>query len=250
MQNQEADVPAMVAALIGRRVRTDLPGAELDLLASGSTPTGKHQLTRLPRQVAPTHDDLAVTPAHLPLVDADPESEQSTEAPTVVAEPATVAATAAIRERARWTRAGWSRQLLRLALVALAVLTAWSATLAAVEPVATQMNQLALCAFSLMGVWMLLASSQTVVVNLVGSQLRVRQGRRVEIFHLASPYLRVQVSGEVGTRSWALRLERADGSDLVLAEPLVRSKVLHPVVEHHRAVAAQLRASREARFRR
>ena len=52
----------------------------------------------------------------------------------------------------------------------------------------------------------------------------------------------MRIIGEVGTRSWGLELERADGSDLVLGEPLVRSSVLHPVVLHHQAVARRLRA--------
>ena len=271
MREQDADVPAMVTALIGRRVRTDLPGTDRTLVPHASTTpaatSGKHRLNRLPQQAVPTHDDLATglsgteTPAtELPgsprhrdprppayaespatqTLDAELEAELAALEPTV----------ASIPVRARWSRAGWSRRLLRLALACMTVLTIWSSALLVAQPLNGRVNQLALSAFGLAAVWVLLASSQLVVVNLVGSKLLVRQGRRVETFHLASPYLRVKVVGEVGTRSWALQLERADGSDLVLAEPLVRSKVLHPVVEHHQAVADRLRAYRDAQFRR
>ncbi len=132
----------------------------------------------------------------------------------------------------------------------LLLLTAWSGLLVATTPLNGRVDLLALSCIGLAAVWTLLAATPPVVVDLLDGQLVVRRGRRSETFHLASPYLRVRIIGEVATPSWALELERADGSCLVLGEPTVRSAELHPVVEHHQEVAGRLRALREARFSR
>ena len=94
MKVQEADVPAMVTALIGRRVRTDLPATELECSAPEpatlecSTPgwpeasawTGKHRMILLPRQIVPAHDDFEPLPSYFPLVDiGHPQSPQRPE---------------------------------------------------------------------------------------------------------------------------------------------------------------------------
>ena len=122
--------------------------------------------------------------------------------------------------------------------------------MAATQATQPRLSQLALCVFGLVVVWKLLSATPPVCVDLIGSELRVSNGRRVETFHLASPYLRVRLVGEVETPSWRLELERTDGTDLVLGEPTVRSAELHPVVLHHQAVAQRLRTQLQERSHR
>lgn len=95
-----------------------------------------------------------------------------------------------------------------------------------------------------------LIRSTPTVVRLKGSTLEVRRNGRTDDFALADPNRRIETSGLPGRPDWRLRLEAHDLHTVELSAEHVDADLLHQVVAHHRAVAAEERRAHDARFRR
>lgn len=152
--------------------------------------------------------------------------------------------------RARWTSPRHANAAAALLLIGfLAAAAASGSGLLRRQSTPTLALSLA-CLLGAAGVYALLVVLRPVVVELAEPWLTVRRGMHHDRFDLASPHLRVRVSGRPGSRRWLLLLDCPDGRVVRVRHRMVDSRRLDVVVGYGQAVAARERAAREIRFAR
>lgn len=106
----------------------------------------------------------------------------------------------------------------------------------------------AIPALLIVGIWGAMINTTPPVTTLKGSKVSVRHDGVVDEFDLANPDQAIETTRDASDPRWKVKLERVDGSQLVLTRKHVPAAEFMTILQHYRRIAAELLEQRVRRY--